>query len=258
MSAKIPASWFDDDPEWQALRQRAEGQPVSKDLKSRMKYAKSVVNRQPPIKRKHESKSSADNSNRSSEEVVLNFKIALPKIKAPDIKAIYADNRRLFTRSGLMIASLLIIFGGLYGFQKWSNSRYEGRTLAGVTATQGVDFKPILPLEAVSGESDIEIRRDPEKQTLNYSSEFNGAVLTVSQQALPEDFKKNPDQLAYVAKQLRADNPIQTQKGFVYVATDEESKTQTAIFNTKDALVFIRANAKLDNEDWKFYINQLS
>jgi hypothetical protein len=61
-----------------------------------------------------------------------------------------------------------------------------------------------------------------------------------------------------VAGSVNANTPLETQKGTAYIATDEETKAQIAVFATDNVLVFIRTDKQLDEDEWKFYINQLN
>ena len=123
-------------------------------------------------------------------------------------------------------------------------------------------FDPLVPLEnlkdATGKQSEPEFRFDKDKKVLAFVSQYNEANLTISQQKVPDNFRDNPSQLMSVANAFGADESMGTQKGTAYIATDEKTNEQTAIFATDEVLVFVRSTKVLDEEEWKFYINQLN
>jgi len=254
---KIPASWFDNDPEWEMLRHKADNRPVSKSLKQQ------VADQRPRIATRREQPRAQATREDSDKEVIVHFKVALPRVKLPNPKHLYKTHRKaLFVVVGGVVC--LVLAAGALQLALIKRSWLSGEVAGPASAEEQAKaaFNPLIPLEnlkdAMGKQSEPEYSYDKDKKVLGYTAEYNGAVVTVSQQGLPEKLKTSPGELAYVAQSIRATELVETQKGTAYIATEEKSGAQTAVFATKEAMVFIRTNKKLDREEWKFYINQLN
>jgi hypothetical protein len=255
MGNKIPASWFDD-PEWEVLRRRAEKRPIPKSLKQQVKpQARPRSSRQEPRTRvKLED---------TDKEVVLNLKIAVPKFKLPNARQFYARHRAgVFKATGaaLGLVVTLLALKLISGRQTASQGVAQKPTSAKEQAKAA--FNPLVPLDnladATGKQAQPEFRYDAEKKVLGYATEYNDTHLTISQQAVPEKFKSNPAELMSVASSIKAETRLETQKGTAFLAKDPKSGAQTAVFATKEVLVFIRSDKELDGDEWQFYINQLN
>jgi len=237
------------------LRRKAENRPVSKELKQK------IAAQRPQAKDRREQPRVQTGKEVSDKEVVVNLKLAIPKVRLPDPRQLYRSHRKhIFMATGT--AACLVLVVGAFKVISARQAATEAKKPVSVVDKVQEAFTPLVPLEGVAqvkGETDdSKYRYDEDKKVLGYDSEYNGAVLTISQQALPEKVKTNPGELANIVKSIQADKSLETQKGMAYIATDEEAKTQTAIFATDEVLVFIQANKNLDDEEWKFYINQMN
>jgi hypothetical protein len=244
---KLPSSWLDD-PEWEILRRRTQKQPISKELKQQVR----------PLR----PESRVQTSKQADEETVINLKITVPKIKLPDPRGLYRQYRRQLKRGALIVGCLTLLIGAFKLVHVFDQKTSEDKKPLSAEDRAKQEFNPLLPLENftdASGQASKpnSFAYDDEKKTLGYSTTYNGAWLTVSQQALPETIKKDANGLATVAQSIGADTPLKTQKGTAYILTDKKQNTQTAIFTSKELLVFVRSNKNLDEDEWKVYINQL-
>lgn len=251
--------WLDD-PEWDLLRRRAEKRPVPKELKERVREQTRSSNGQ-------QDRTSPEHHvvPREQKEVVLNFKLSVPRLSVPKKKilTIYSSNKKRFLIAGVL---MLVVAGGVFFIRRPDTGGqvagdHSNPSEAAQDAAQA-NFNPLVPLENLKDDSGKqskpEFRYDKNKQVLGFSSEYNASQLTVSQQKLPEDFKSDETKFMSVAMSFGAEEPLQTQKGTAYLASDTKTKTQTAIFKTDEVLVFIRSSKELDTEEWTFYINQLN
>lgn len=59
------------------------------------------------------------------------------------------------------------------------------------------------------------------------------------------------------ADSIKATQQVETNKGLLYVATNEESGGQLALIAGKTVLVFVSTDKKLDNATWMSFINLL-
>lgn len=249
MGNKIPASWFDDDPEWEMLRRKAADQPVPKDLKQKITAQRS---RTSP---KRETPRLQTYNEKTDKELVVNLKLALPRIKTQNIRSLYrAHKQQLFVLGGVIVCVVASI--GVFRVVTGVLGSPKSPTLV---EDQSASFDPLVPIDRSASENgEPEYVFDNQRKVLGYSTEYNGAVITINQQALPEKFKTNPGELEYVAKSFQATEAIDTQKGKAFIATDPKNGSQRAVFAYKEVLVFVHANKKLDSEEWKYYINQLT
>lgn len=251
---KIPSNWLDD-PEWEMLRRKAENRPVPKQLKQK------VAAQRPQVRTRREEQRAQANIQDTEKEVVVNLKIAVPKIKPPDFRELYRVHRaRIRIFIGTMGVAMLLVFGFSY-FRGHKAQEVAGQPDSAEEQARAA-FNPLVPLNNFPGASGDrqkpEFKFDQEKKVLGYMTKYNDTAMTISQQALPEQLKSDRSTLGSVAKSIGAAIRLETQKGVAYIATDQKTLTQTALFATDEVLVFIRTDKKLDNESWKFYINQLN
>lgn len=255
MANKIPSSWFEDDPEWELLRHKAEKRPVSKDLKQ--KVAAQHLKRRP----RRDQPRAAVNKESTDDEVVVNLKLAVPRLKPPDLRKFYRQHKKHLLGAAGIAGFTLVLIGTFKAIDIYRTSHKTNKPAsAEERATQS--FNPLIPLEnlkdAAGDQVEPEYAFDDEKKVLGYSTEYNGAVLTLSQQALPEKLKSNQGELALLAQSIGAGRTLDTQKGTAYISAGSKDKTQRAVFATDEVLVFIQASKVLDDDEWKFYINQLN
>lgn len=248
MNHKIPRSWFDDDPEWELLRRKAEKQRISKELRQRISTQQPRAQDQPRVRAGKEV---------SENEVVLSLKLAVPKMQPPDVRRLYATHHR---KLYIALASLcsVVLLGATYMVVGDYLQAKKGQKTA-LTPEQRAkqSFNPLIPIDTKqSGSADYVY--DDTKKVLGYTTDYNGVALTVSQQPLPDKVKHDPSELAAIAQSLGTAKSIDTQKGAAYIVTYQETATQVAVFATKEVLVFLKSNQALDDADWEYYINQLT
>jgi hypothetical protein len=252
---KLPASWLDD-PEWEMLRRKAEKRHIPRELKRK------VAAQKPQAKTRREEPRARANREDTEKEVVVNLKLAIPKVKPPDFKRLYQARKRQIIKVGSLALVVIAVFG-IFNLISARKRAEEAKKPVAPEEQAQQSFNPLVPLDGLTDAAGKKIatpefKYDEEKKVLGYVSDYNGAKLTVSQQALPGQLKIHPGQLEGIARSVNANIPIETQKGKAYLATDDETKTQVAVFATDNVLVFVRSTKTLDNDDWKFYINQLN
>jgi hypothetical protein len=163
-----------------------------------------------------------------------------------------------------LLAGVVLVFVGGFGLKAFSGKDTAPEKSEPQSAQQKAEaaFTPLVPLDnltdAAGKQSKPEFRYDQQKKVLGFVTNYNGTELTISQQGVPDKFKSNPTGLLSLAQSINANQLLQTQKGTAYIGTDPKTNAQTAVFATKEVLVFIRTEKKLDEEEWKFYINQLN
>jgi hypothetical protein len=248
--------WLDD-PEWEFLRRKAEKRPIPKKLK------RQVAAQKQPIRPRQEELPRAQASKQVTEkEVVVNLKLRMPKVKLPNFKRLLKVYRKQSMVTGGVVV-VLVLAGGVFRFNANRQAKEEANKPKSAQEQALAEFNPLVPLENLTDnagkQAEPEFRYDKEKKVLGYATEYNGTQLTISQQKLPDSFKSNPAGLISIADSIKASiPPLDTQKGPAYIATNEKTKTQTALFATDEVLVFVQTSKVLDDEEWKFYINQLN
>jgi hypothetical protein len=255
MGKKIPGAWFDD-PEWEMLRRKAENRPVPKKLKQQ------VAAQRPSLKSRGETPRAQASREVTDKEVVVNVKLAIPKVRPPNVKKLVRAHRKRLLIAGGVLLSVGLIFGGLKLFSNWKQAEEAKKPANPVEQAQEA-FNPLVPLENLTDGTGKQVAKpefkyDEEKKVLGFVTDYNEAKLTISQQPLPDQLKTHPGQLEGIARSVGATLPFETQKGRAYVATDDKLKSQIVVFATQEVMVFVRSNKELDNDEWTFYINQLT
>jgi len=196
----------------------------------------------------------------AGQEMVVSLHLSLPKIRLPQFGRLYrAHKKRVLAGVGVVAMLGVITTGGNYIMQRRQAIVDNTPKTAVEQALAQAHFTPLVPLDAASENSEARTsyKYDAEKQVLGYSTQVTNATITVSQQQLPAQFQ-TPAELAKLAQSINASDSIETQNGTAYIATDPKTNYQTALFATKEVLVFLRSNQRVDAEDWRVFINQLN
>lgn len=115
------------------------------------------------------------------------------------------------------------------------------------------DFLPLTP----KAEEASTKRYDSKKNLVSYTTSFSGTRITVSQQALPSNFTKDPKALDKAAVNIGASQRIETDRGPVIVGSDAESGEQLAVYAGENVLLFLHTDTNLDPAAWKSFIELL-
>lgn len=98
---------------------------------------------------------------------------------------------------------------------------------------------------------------DGKRNMVSFTTSFSGARITVSEQALPENFSRDPAALLRTADSINAKQRIDTASGPLFIATNEVGGNQMGVFADKQVLGFIRTDRKMDDTSWKSLVEQL-
>lgn len=153
-------------------------------------------------------------------------------------------------------ATLLLITTGGAGILRYADSPSEKVDVKPVAATQ-TRTEPDYELLVPSAEQASSTKYDRDRNLVSYTTTFSGIRITVSQQRLPDTFTRDKEALAKAADSVKAEQKIDTSKGPLYVATQEEGSEQLAVYAGKGVLVFIHAASKLDPLSWKAFVEQM-
>lgn len=246
-------SWFDDDPEWQGLRDRmrkAKKSPTGKSKTSSDARRQPKIRTEPkPADREHSPVT--DTKVADAKPIELRLNVKLPNIKKP--------SRTMMKRIGFAggIAAIAII--GLAIVPKLIQTPKSNSDETGVagSATSKPNFDTILPSGELNKTTDNKVSYDPKKQVVSFTDEIGHTSVTVSQQPLPTTFKENPEnELKKVAHSFAATEVIHESSPSAYLGTSEDGP-QFVLFVKNELLVFIQSKLEIDKRDWAEYITQL-
>lgn len=164
--------------------------------------------------------------------------------------------KRLFLLALVVGAAWLLLKGGQYALAEFGDKGSSGPASSEAATRTEANFTPLIPSDN-STAAGIEPRYDGKRNLVTYTVTFSGVRLTVSQQPLPENFATDKNALLRAAESIKAKQKFDTAKGPVYVASNEDSKDQLAVFAGADVLVFFHAAGTLGEPSWKAFVEQL-
>lgn len=99
----------------------------------------------------------------------------------------------------------------------------------------------------------------PEREPVYaYVDKINSVPISVSQQPLPASFKSDPStKVRDLALSQGADKTLQVDSNKIYVGTSKNGP-QSIIYHTDTLLILIKSSDKVEDDEWKKYIQSLS
>ena len=195
--------------------------------------------------------------NAASKEVTVN--ISLPKLRLPKIKPKLPN----ISKKWLIIAVVVFVLavGGVVAYRVLVGD--EPKVVQGVLdaneVAQTPDFATVLPegkdINQLGGWARVS---PPDKDpAFAYVDVLDGIQLNVSQQQLPDSFKRDKDaELAKLAEQFSANQNITVGETVVYIGTSSKGP-QSVITSIDGLLILIKSAGPLTNEQWSSYIASL-
>jgi hypothetical protein len=249
--SKLPSFWLDDS-DWEPPKRRMPHSP--------REFRQRVVATRPRNNAGPGSSPTSVAKREAGQEMVVSLHLSLPHIKLPNVDKLYQKHKkRILTVAGAAAMVGVLAVGLNYLIHRGQTTANKTPKTASEQAIAQAAFVPLIPLDGAGDNTSAktDYKYDTEKQVLGYSTQFAAASITVSQQQLPEKFQDDGE-LAKLAQSMSAGTPIETQNGSAYIATNQKANTQTAVFATKEVLVFLHSNRRIDTEDWRLFINQLN
>ena len=186
-----------------------------------------------------------------SEKLEFNLKFTVPKVGLGDRFEMFYLVYKPYVITGMVVFVVAVVVGGFSLF-------YSGDTKDSELFTPAEQASMLFsPLAPDVSDDEIDYRFDAQRNVLSFSTQYNNATLTVSQQSVPENVESDPEGLAGIAQQIGAEETVESDNGIVYLAPNTSTSGQTALFATDEVLVFIYSDIVLGNEEWQEYINQL-
>lgn len=227
----------------------------------------------PPQPRQHPSATMSSPTPLASDDhktidinINLNSLPKLPRIPKPKLDPIIAvlpkAKRILLTKKGIAVLGIVII--GTVGFtgvssllSHHSESKNAGAPNAGGANTP--EYKTVLPDSKDIGELGGWRRVSPPESNpvFAYADKISGVVVNVSQQPVPENFKDDKNsKVKELAKSFSATHEVSVKDSTLYLGTSSKGP-QSAIVLKNDTLVLMKSEAKITDEKWRDYVNNL-
>ncbi len=189
----------------------------------------------------------------------VSINIRMPSINKDRARVLW---RRIWPwlLGAVLVAALL--YGGKLGMEYLSSRKQvDTSTLpTNIQAAIKLGYKPIMPdtSNRVAGSvMPSELVPYPEQGVYSFTDQYNGARITVDQQALPDKFKTDPRAILDLADKINATDNFSTSLGTVYMYTSEASGAQRLVLANDKMLMFLQSTTKLATPDWVTYIQSL-
>lgn len=193
----------------------------------------------------------------------LQIKIPLPRLNL--LKSRPKLGKKPLTIGGAFVAAAVIGIGiyGVFGHKAQVHNPAVATTTQVLSKTVGSSkpsYSTLLPagktIEQLGGWGRVS---PPDKDPVfAFADTIKQVPITVSQQPLPENFKKDPSaEEAKLATQFSATDKATTTDGQqVYIGTGNKG-VQSAITIKDGLLILIRANSQVSNDQWAAYVSSL-
>ncbi|HSE61277.1 MAG TPA: hypothetical protein VLA88_03200 [Candidatus Saccharimonadales bacterium] len=172
-------------------------------------------------------------------------RLALTKVK-------HLERKKMALVGGAIVATI-VIFGVLP--QLNGSKKPSSQVLSGQNAAPS--FTVISPNSDIKNTTSGKVAFDSGRGVASYTDNVDDINITVSQQALPERFKKDPlGELGKFAESIYAKDKMELDSTTAYSGVSIKGP-QTTVFIKNDLLVFIMAEKKLSSEALRNYIQSL-
>lgn len=239
MKTKRNDFWLDDDPEWEALRQRTANKPENKNPPTRQPLAV------------EERIDAAPRASVEPKKVQVSLDLALPQLSLPKL----TPSQLRWAKFGLPAVAFMVLAVILVPKLFKSQPSHSTGVLSSVVKEP--EFKTVLPSGKKDETTNGSVAYDASKKVASFTDNISGVAVTVSQQPVPEPFKANlDDQVQKLAESFSANEIIASSTPKAYLGTSIKGP-QTVIFAKKDLLVFITSDSKIEKDVWAEYITKL-
>jgi hypothetical protein len=240
--------------------------PVPASLRARMR-AKAVQQASRPVVRRvgqqtvNNQEQALKQGGSPNNEPAVSIHISIPKFKKPQFKKLRSRLPPLpknltykHVGIGAGIVALVLGIGFFAVVSKNPSNNKPGATGVLSAADQKPNFSTLTPDKSTKAS---EKKYNATKKVVSFTDSIGGVDITVSQQALPDAFKKDTDnQVKKLAEGFSANEVLSTANPTAYLGTSIKGP-QTVIFAKNNLLVFIQSTKNIDNHDWAEYITNL-
>lgn len=167
-------------------------------------------------------------------------------------------------RAAITVSVILITVGALSVYKVFDKPTVKVQDVQGASNTndgkiEGMpSFDVLLPAQKDANSLGAQTRKTPTGVVVfSYKDDVDGTAIQLTQQELPENFKKNPAELQNFAKdKYFTQKTIQIDTTQVFAGLNQNG-TQTAVFAKDGLLVFIKADKELTEVQWVQYVTNL-
>jgi hypothetical protein len=201
-----------------------------------------------------QSPATQQNTQQASDAPAVSIQISIPKFHAPKFRVPW---RQVRYYGVLTVGCVVLAIGARASLGLLDKN--DKPSVQGASTETAPTYKPAVPEEKkeVITADPSKSAYDAQRKLYAYKDQFMGAQLTVSQQPLPEAFKKNPADVVKAADSINAKEKFETAFGPAYKGYDEKAATERVVFVYRDLLMFVQSNKKFDSDTWKIYIEGL-
>ncbi len=254
--------WLSDDPVPESIRQL-----MGNNKQANREVSRTVVRRPGRVLSTHlapvpnaNHQAAAGEPAAADTTKTVNIHISLPKLKFKRPKLPTLPAKLSYKRLGIAAGALcfMLAVGGFAVVSRSRGNEQSGPTTGVLSsADQKPTFEYSLPTGAGHEVRSEDVRYVSNRQVVNFKDSIGGVPITISQQPLPDKFKKNTaDEVKKLAEGFSATKVLSTANPTAYLGTSAKGP-QTVIFAKKDLLVFIQSTKEIDDHDWAEYITNL-
>lgn len=195
---------------------------------------------------------------RSSIDININFGAlpSLESIKKYLRKAVHFVTQRKRMAAGVVA---VIIVGGI-GITALSGAIGESSLQKEDISSTKPEFDTLLPNgKSIDGLGGWKRVSPPgAAPAFAYSDKIGNVTIAVSQQSLPDDFKKDtPAKMTELAKSFHASEKLTTANGTTVYIGSSARGPQSAILEIDQLLILIKSTGKIDDKKWASYVDSL-
>lgn len=188
----------------------------------------------------------------------ISIQIHMPRVRRPKVSIPW---RKL--RPWLISVCIIgvVLCGG-----KWAQTKLMHDLRSKSSAAQKVPvvvpaelgYKPLLPPATADNKTGVpKPSYNEQRQLYTFNDIYQGAHITVDQQATPENLKDNQTEVDKLAKNIGATDTFTTTLGIVHSSPVKDSGGQRLVLVNDRMLMFIQSTKALSNDTWATYIQDL-
>lgn len=258
--------------EFKKTNRRPQGRPIDRPAERRTLSSFTPPESQPQSSdtNHHTVKKASTKESGPSSQKTINIHIdfgVLARIKWPTKTGLVARIKTLFSsRKRIGVAVFAIVIMGTIGI---TSAVAREQRVAEIEDTQNtadeiienLEYQTVLPeSKSITQLGGWKRVSPPDSEPVYaYSDKIGDTSISVSQQPLPESFKKDgiDSEVADLAKKFNATTTFDADTTTAYIGTSAKGP-QSVIFTKNSLLILIKSQAKIDEPSWIRYVKSLN
>jgi hypothetical protein len=156
-------------------------------------------------------------------------------------------------RGFIVVASLLFIGSGVAGYAiTHANKDRVPQSIS--KQLQSPAFYPAVANAKIQSDT---YKFDPENKLFSYVANGQGTKMVFSMQPSPSEFSEIPESYNKYLDRLNKVTSFDTSLGTANIVEPDDQTGQAAIMNAHGTLLFIKADSKLSEDQWRLIFNSL-